>query len=1242
MTLFNPKLRVFHQGLILVGLPLILELLLIGNLWNLLLHADRELARESRYRQFSALGSRLMTLTYEAPYLLITSLQGGGNRYFLAYERDVEQVKQLKSQALALAKDDPLIEDVSVELEESLSVILGICDTLAEAKRSGSSLNLIHELPRIQQRFNNSKNLAIERIAIIVKIGQHTTAESEKRIRRMRSLMSWILLFGVFSNILLGVALLVFFRKRILERIKVITENTLLLSQKKELHKPLGGGDEIDQLDRAFHLMNTELIEASRRETSLFNNASDVICVLDSNAQFLKINSACERLWFYKSEQLLSHSLLNLLDESDKASFEKLFAKCKASPEPVNLEIKIKRNDESVIETLWSTFWSVPEQCLYCVVHDISERKQVERIKQKFIALISKELKKPLSSISDSLSGLLIPTAKLSDLARSKLINTQSNLKRLLQLVSELLQIAEMESAAKMQLEFADFDIFEIVSQAVSDVEGLAQARNIQLIVEVKSSNCNCDKNRMVQVLVNLLSNAIKFSPESSTVTVNALSDGIALKICVIDSGRGVPESHRQTIFEKFKQVEASDGRPKTGTGLGLPICKDIVEAHSGSIGVKSNEGQGSVFWITLPLTELERERLRAQKENLISAADESMPLAGQSTAQTDLGKITKPSEKKRFQLKLIHKGVLLVGIPILFESAFVGALAVQLTQSEQMRQSELKQRKIAAYSNRMLQGFMKAALLITLTKSRDNWVAFEAVYKEILHYRQTIKKLLANDPAVAQDFENLEISNKKWDEFYVAAAERMKEGFTEVNSSDTMDKRAILLPITANIARKVLRLVEDVEKREFEPAKQAAQRKKLGLILLAGLCSNVIVSVLLALYFSKDITSRLAQLADNAERLANDKPLNTPLSGTDEIANLDRVFHETSEAVQAARKKERAVFDNAQDLICSVDENARFLSLNQASARLLGSDAASLKDKVLYEFVSPNEKEKMQAALSITDAGAQNHCVVESSLTRSDGALIYLQWSISKAPQENQVYCVAHDITIRKEFEQLKQEFLAMVSHDLRSPLTSISAMSKLVSTGMFGGIGDREDELLEAIEIESSRLIELINDLLDIEKYEAGKMELLLEEVDLNAFLRENCISLLGRSRLSFDFADEHHFVEIDKARFSQAISNLLKFFMQIDPQARVTVSSRVQQNALVLLLSSSGTQLSEQACSAAFDRFRDESIEFSIGSGLALPISERIIQSHRGRIKLSSDADAHMNVFEITLNSNFSSEE
>jgi signal transduction histidine kinase len=162
------------------------------------------------------------------------------------------------------------------------------------------------------------------------------------------------------------------------------------------------------------------------------------------------------------------------------------------------------------------------------------------------------------------------------------------------------LDVARIE-AGKIALELSECDLDSIVSRSVSSVSPLASGKNIEILIPTLATTFTGDEERLIQVLVNLLSNAVKYSEPGSTIAIEAelLSD--SLKLSVADTGCGIPEESRNRIFDRFEQVSTADRKEKGGAGLGLAICKMIVEAHKGKIGVESEVGKGSTFWFSLP-----------------------------------------------------------------------------------------------------------------------------------------------------------------------------------------------------------------------------------------------------------------------------------------------------------------------------------------------------------------------------------------------------------------------------------------------------------------------------------------------------------------------------------------------------------------------------------------------------------------------------------------------------------------
>src|SRR5262249_30236705 len=140
-----------------------------------------------------------------------------------------------------------------------------------------------------------------------------------------------------------------------------------------------------------------------------------------------------------------------------------------------------------------------------------------------------------------------------------------------------------------------------VIKRSIKSLFALAAKHRVRLEHEQTELIVHADPDRLVQVLVNLLSNAIKFSSEGSSVVVSAIALEDQVEVRVKDSGRGIPAHMRDTIVERFEQVSATDATEKSGSGLGLPICKEIIDRQGGSIGVDSVEGAGSTFWFRLP-----------------------------------------------------------------------------------------------------------------------------------------------------------------------------------------------------------------------------------------------------------------------------------------------------------------------------------------------------------------------------------------------------------------------------------------------------------------------------------------------------------------------------------------------------------------------------------------------------------------------------------------------------------------
>ncbi|MEB3357136.1 MAG: ATP-binding protein [Synechococcales bacterium] len=241
---------------------------------------------------------------------------------------------------------------------------------------------------------------------------------------------------------------------------------------------------------------------------------------------------------------------------------------------------------------------------IFVLVKDISDRKAIERMKDEFVSVISHELRTPLTAVHGSLKllvasylGTLPPTGqKMLEIA-------VNNTNRLVRIINDVLDLERIESG-HITLTRRLCDATELIAQAASEMQLMAHHHGITLCASAPSIQVWGDPQQIRQILINLLSNAIKFSSPGGTVWIQAaaLPAPPQVQFTVKDQGRGIPAQMLDSIFDRFQQVDASDSRPKGGTGLGLTICRHIVSCHGGRIWVESTLGQGSTFYVTLPL----------------------------------------------------------------------------------------------------------------------------------------------------------------------------------------------------------------------------------------------------------------------------------------------------------------------------------------------------------------------------------------------------------------------------------------------------------------------------------------------------------------------------------------------------------------------------------------------------------------------------------------------------------------
>jgi signal transduction histidine kinase len=233
-------------------------------------------------------------------------------------------------------------------------------------------------------------------------------------------------------------------------------------------------------------------------------------------------------------------------------------------------------------------------------LRDVTDRRQLEQRKLDFYSIVAHDLRSPLTTILLRTKMMLLgkrgllPADALSDLRK-----VERNVRSMVALINDFLDLARMESKS-FHLERTDLDIGELLDDAAEELRPLADANNVHLRVvrPLRRVAVYADGARMTQVLANLLGNAVKFTPPGGSVTarLELVDDGV--QVTVEDTGAGISAEVQAALFQRFVRGQEVPGT--AGTGLGLMIVREIVEAHGGTVGVESAVGQGSSFWVRL------------------------------------------------------------------------------------------------------------------------------------------------------------------------------------------------------------------------------------------------------------------------------------------------------------------------------------------------------------------------------------------------------------------------------------------------------------------------------------------------------------------------------------------------------------------------------------------------------------------------------------------------------------------
>ncbi|PWT96077.1 MAG: hypothetical protein C5B53_10360 [Candidatus Melainabacteria bacterium] len=604
------NLKIAEKGFILVLVPLLLGLIFIGCLTVLLNQAERDRSREEHARRVISMATNLNSHALEGIQSLIGYVLTRSDTIAQQYDRVVARLPSEFQELSEETKSDP----EEAKLVERMQLVMRRAMTLLGAMRNANdpiyNPNEIWYLGGVRTHVTGLlQQFLLEQQKLIAYEESHRPS-SLASDATTRDRLSQALHLGIAVEIVMSLLLAAYFSRTVTSRIKTLVENALRFKHREELHPTLDGSDELAQLDSVFHGMAKERNEAEEfireseaRVRMILESMPVALLVVDQEGTVGAVNTQAEHMLGFSSKDMIGKQLKTILSEQSSNGQNELSIEVLVKAVGRSIEVYARRNDgENLPVELSASQLQMREgPRLLVTMLDVTERHQIERLKREFVNMISHDLKTPLTSIVGNLA--LVGANAFGELSeRGKhIVNTsEKQAVRLIDLINDLLLLEKME-AGGFELHIAKTDLADVIEQSIEAVRETARARSITIEGPKTDATVYADGMRLVQVLVNLLSNAIKFSPDNGVVKVLVEEKEDSTEVKVVDQGRGIPLAHRQNIFEKFKQVHLSDSREKGGTGLGLPICKLIIEKHGGTIGVESEEQMGSTFWFSIP-----------------------------------------------------------------------------------------------------------------------------------------------------------------------------------------------------------------------------------------------------------------------------------------------------------------------------------------------------------------------------------------------------------------------------------------------------------------------------------------------------------------------------------------------------------------------------------------------------------------------------------------------------------------
>ncbi|RST58536.1 PAS domain-containing protein [Siminovitchia terrae] len=577
-------------------------------------------------------------ITFSFFLLMFFALLGSGlflantmkNTYMDFKESQLKQTAHLVLRALELngIEQQDLqskVKELAAPVTSRVTVIDRNGKVLADSEDNPSSMESHASRPEVSQvikegkesgistRYSHTLGYSMMYTAIPVKIdgevkGVVRVALSleniEKAIRHLRNTLTIVLFAALLLTALIGI--------RIAKGIAKPVEEMMFVSQKlkdkdytaRVSMRPKG---ELGQLANAINVLAASLKsqmetiqENEQRLSGVLRNMMSGVLFVDKNGKILLANRAIGCMLDADPEAFTGKQHVEIVKN---AGLSRLIARCLNEQTEIRDEIQFYYPNERILDAHLAPYVGENGELkgIVAVLHDITDIRRLEKMRSEFIANVSHELKTPITSVKGFTETLLDGAMEDKEALHHFLGIIHKESERLHRMINDILHLSKIEQHM-IPLEVENVNVAEVVDRVADTVRKDVEKKGLELHLPVERE-CwvKGEKDRIQQIILNLVSNAVSYTPAGGRITVSLADIEDEVAISVKDTGIGIAKKDLPRLFERFYRVDKGRARNSGGTGLGLAIVKHLVESHQGKIEVKSEEGRGTEFIVTLP-----------------------------------------------------------------------------------------------------------------------------------------------------------------------------------------------------------------------------------------------------------------------------------------------------------------------------------------------------------------------------------------------------------------------------------------------------------------------------------------------------------------------------------------------------------------------------------------------------------------------------------------------------------------